>query len=102
MIDTREFPKRGLSIVSSMTQVDMMPNQKTGEVPLSSVTRAKPGWYTFNYAVYIRRQKPAHGSTTGSTDFLANRFWPMKAYLSVSPPPPGENRPAQLYCSSCR
>jgi len=35
----------------------MMPNQKTREVPLSSVTRAKRGWYTFNYAVYFPATK---------------------------------------------
>jgi hypothetical protein len=34
-----------------------IPNPKTGEVPLSSVTRAKPGWYTFNYAVYFSATK---------------------------------------------
>ena len=33
------------------------PDPKSGEVPLSSVTRAKPGWYTFNYAVYFPARK---------------------------------------------
>jgi len=33
------------------------PDPTTGEVPLSSVTRAKPGWYTFNYAVYFPSTK---------------------------------------------
>jgi hypothetical protein len=33
------------------------PDPRTGEVPLSSVTRAKPGWYTFNYAVYFPTTK---------------------------------------------
>jgi hypothetical protein len=33
------------------------PNPNSGEVPLSSVTRAKPGWYTFNYAVYFPATK---------------------------------------------
>src|SRR6202007_1332724 len=28
------------------------PNPGTGEVPIDSITRSKPGLYTFNYAVY--------------------------------------------------
>ena len=79
-----------------------IPNRKTGEVPLSSVTRAKPGWYTFNYAVYFPVTKTYAWINHREYGFPANLLWPMKAYLSVSPPPLDENRPAQLYCSTCR
>jgi hypothetical protein len=66
------------------------------------VTRAKPGWYTFNYAVYFPATKTYVWINHREYGFPANLLWPMKAYLSVSPPPLDENRPAQLYCSTCR
>ena len=78
------------------------PNPKTGGVPLSSVTRAKPGCYTFNYAVYCPTTKTYAWINHREYGFPANLLWPMKAYLSLSPPPLDENRPAQLYCSTCR
>jgi hypothetical protein len=78
-----------------------IPNPKTGEVPLSSVTRAKPGWYTFNYAVYFPATKTYAWINHREYGFPANLLWPMEAYLSLSPPPLDENRPAQLYCSTC-
>jgi hypothetical protein len=62
----------------------MIPNQKTGEVPLSSVTRAKPGWYTFNYAVYFPATKTYVWISHREYGFPANLLWPMTAYLSVS------------------
>ena len=74
---------------------------KTHEVPLSSVTRAKPGWYTFNYAVYFPATKTYVWINHREYGFPANLLWPMKAYVSLSPPPLEENRPAQLYCSTC-
>ena len=77
-------------------------NPRTGEVPLSSVTRAKPGWYTFNYAVYFPATKTYVWINHREYGFPANFIWPMKAYLSLSPPPLDDNRPAQLYCSTCR
>jgi hypothetical protein len=77
-------------------------NPKTGEVPLNSVTRTKPGWYTFNYAVYFPATKTYVWINHREYGFPANLLWPMKAYLSVSPPPLDENRPAQLYCTTCR
>lgn len=78
------------------------PNLRTGEVPLSSVTRAKPGWYTFNYAVYFPTTKTYVWINHREYGFPLNLLRPMKAYLSLSPPPLDENRPAQLYCSTCR
>ena len=78
------------------------PNPKTREVPLSSVIRAKPGWYTFNYAVYFPVTKSYAWINHREYGFPANLVWPMKAYLSLSPPPLDDNRPAQLYCSTCR
>ena len=79
-----------------------IPNSKTGEVPLNSVTRMKPGWYTFNYAVYFPTTKTYAWINHREYGFPANLIWPMKAYLSLSPPPLDDNRPAQLYCSTCR
>jgi len=78
------------------------PDLKAGEVPLSSVTRAKPGWYTFNYALYFATTKTYVWINHREYGFPANLIWPMKAYLSLSPPPLDDNRPAQLYCSTCR
>ena len=78
------------------------PNPNSGEVPLSSVTRAKPGWYTFNYAVYFPATKTYAWINHREYGFPANVLWPMKAYLSLSPPPLDDNRSAQLYCSICR
>jgi hypothetical protein len=78
------------------------PDPKTGEVPLSSVTRMKPGWYTFNYAVCFPTTKTYVWINHREYGFPANLIWPMKAYLSLSPPPLDENRPAQVYCSTCR
>jgi hypothetical protein len=75
---------------------------RTHEVPLSSVTRAKPGWYTFNYAVYFPETKTYVWINHREYGFPANLIWPMKAYVSLSPPSLDENRPAQLYCSTCR
>ena len=78
------------------------PDPKTGEVPLSSVTRMKPGWYTFNYAVYFPTTRTYVWINHREYGFPANLIWPVKAYLSLSSPPLDENRPAQLYCSTCR
>jgi hypothetical protein len=78
------------------------PDPKTGEVPLSSVTRMKPGWYTFNYAVYFPTTKTYVWINHREYGFPANLMWPMKAYLSLSPSLLDDNRPAQLYCSTCK
>lgn len=79
-----------------------IPTSATGEVPLSSLTRAKPGWYTFNYAVYFPTTKTYAWINHRDYGFPANVLWPMKASLSLSPPPLDRNRPAQLYCSTCK
>ena len=34
-----------------------IPNRTTGAVPVDSVTRIKPGFYTFNYAVYFSKHR---------------------------------------------
>src|SRR5262249_354411 len=57
------------------------PDPKSGEVPLSSVTRAKPGWYTFNYAVYFPTTKTYVWINHREYGFPANLLWPMKAYV---------------------
>jgi hypothetical protein len=74
----------------------------TREVSLNSITRAKPGWYTFNYAVYFPRTATYAWINHREYGFPANLIWPQKAYLSLSPPPVDETRPAQIYCSTCR
>jgi hypothetical protein len=78
------------------------PDPTTGAVPLSSVTREKPGWYTFNYAVYFPSTHTYAWINHREYGFPANLIWPQKAYLSLSPPPVDENRPAQIYCSTCK
>jgi hypothetical protein len=78
------------------------PDAITGQVPLASITRAKPGWYTFNYAIYFPETNTYAWIDHREYGFPLNLFKPLKAYLSVSPPPLDENRPAQIYCSTCR
>jgi hypothetical protein len=78
------------------------PDPTTGEVSLNSITRAKPGWYTFNYAVYFPSTVTFAWINHREYGFPANLIWPEKAYLSLSPPQVDETRPAQIYCSTCR
>jgi hypothetical protein len=78
------------------------PDPATGEVSLNSVTREKPGWYTFNYAVYFPSTHTYAWINHREYGFPANLIWPQKAYLSLSPPPVDETRPAQIYCSTCK
>src|SRR6266508_2414202 len=78
------------------------PNPTTGEVPVSSVTRSKPGFYTFNYAVYFPSTATYAWINHRDYGFPVNRVRPQKAYLSPFPPPLNDYRPAQIYCSTCR
>ena len=78
------------------------PDAITGQVPLSSITRAKPGWYTFNYAIYFPQTVTYAWIDHREYGFPLNLFKPEKAYISLSPPPLDDNRPAQVYCSTCR
>ena len=79
------------------------PDPGTGQVPLGSLIRAKPGLYTFNYAVYFPATATYAWMNHRDYGFPLNRIKPQKAYLSSSPPPLDEDtRPAQLYCSTCR
>ena len=78
------------------------PDPKTGEVPLSSVTRSKPGWYTFNYAAYFPATATYAWINHREFGFPLNLVRPETVYLSLSPPPLDANRPAQIYCSTCR
>jgi hypothetical protein len=79
-----------------------VPNSTTAEVPLNSITRAKPGWYSFNYAVYFPTTKTYVWINHREYGFPVNLIKPMKGYISLSPPPLEEYRPAQIYCSTCR
>ncbi|HEY2125494.1 MAG TPA: hypothetical protein VGG94_08545, partial [Chthoniobacterales bacterium] len=75
----------------------------TGEVPLASVTRIKPGLYSISYAVYFPSTATYAWMNHHDYGFPANLIKPQKAYLSPFPPPLDEDaRPAQIYCSTCR
>ena len=79
------------------------PNPITGEVPVDSITRSKPGLYTFNYAVYFPSTATYAWLNHRNYGFPVNRIKPQRAYLSPFPPPLNdETRPAQIYCSTCR
>jgi hypothetical protein len=78
------------------------PHRFTGEVAVDSVTRMKPGFYTFNYAVYFPSTETYAWMNHREYGFPLNLFDPQKAYLSSSPPPLDRNRPAQIYCSTCK
>ena len=78
------------------------PDPATGEVPLASVTRARPGRYTFNYAVYFPTTDTYAWMNHREKGFPVNLINPQKAYLSASPPPLIDTRDAQIYCSTCR
>ena len=78
-------------------------NPTTGEVPINSITRSKPGLYTFNYAVYFPSTATYAWINHRDYGFPLNRIKPQKAYLSPFPPPLNDDtRPAQIYCSTCR
>jgi hypothetical protein len=79
------------------------PHPITGEVPINSITRSKPGFYTFNYAVYFPSTATYAWVNHRDYGFPVNRIRPQKAYLSRFPPPLSDDtRPAQIYCSTCR
>jgi hypothetical protein len=86
-----------------LTDKPPTPDPTTGEVPLNSITRSKPGLYTFNYAVYFPSTATYAWMNHRDYRFPVNRFKPQKAYLSPFPPPLNDRtRPAQIYCSTCR
>src|ERR1044072_949226 len=78
------------------------PDRTTGEVSVEAVTRMKPGFYTFNYAVYFPATETYAWMNHRDYGFPANWIRPQKAYLSALPPPLEEGRPAQIFCSTCR
>lgn len=78
------------------------PNPATGGVSVNSVTRTKPGFFTFGYAVYFPSTATYAWMNHSDYGFPANRVKPQKAYLSPFPLPLDETRPAQIYCSTCR
>lgn len=78
------------------------PIEDTREVSLESVTRLKPGKYTFNYAVYFPSTATYVWINHRDYGFPLNFIKPQRVYLSHSPPPLEEFRPAQIYCSTCR
>lgn len=78
------------------------PNPTTCQVPVSSVTRIKPGFYTFNYAVYFPSTETYAWMNHRDYGFPINLIKPQKASLSLFAPPLNDARPAQIYCSTCR
>lgn len=78
------------------------PDRVTGEVSVESVTRMKPGFYTFNYAVYFPATETYAWMNHREYGAPLNWINPQKAYLSALPPPLDDGRPAQIYCSTCR
>jgi hypothetical protein len=78
------------------------PAPDTGEVPMISLTRAMPGFYTFNYGVYFPSTGTYAWINHRDYGFPLNLIKPQKAYISMSPPPLEDSRPAQIYCSTCR
>lgn len=78
------------------------PDRMTGEVSVESVTRMKPGFYTFNYAVYFPATETYAWMNHREYGAPLNWINPQKAYLSALPPPLEDGRPAQIYCSTCR
>ena len=78
------------------------PTAGTYAVPMSSLTRARPGFYTFNYAVYFPSTATYVWINHRDYGFPLNLIQPQKAYLSASPPPLEDGRPAQIFCSTCR
>lgn len=77
------------------------PDPVTGQVPLGSVTRSIPRWYTFNYAVYFPATATYAWINHREFGFPLDLIRPQKAYLSLSPPS-DDDRPGQIYCSTCR
>ena len=78
------------------------PNPITGQVSVNSVTRTKPGLYSFGYAVYFPSTATYAWMNHSDYGFPANLIKPQKAYLSPFPPPLDDPRPAQIYCSTCK
>lgn len=78
------------------------PKPTPGTVPMSSLTRAKPGMYTFNYAVYFPDTATYAWINHREYGFPVNLIKPQRAYLSLTPPPLDDTRPAQIFCSTCR
>ena len=80
-----------------------IPDPNTGEVPVNSVTRTRPGLYTFNYAIYFPSTQTYVWMDHRNYGFPLNPIRPQTVYLSPFPPPLDEDtRPAQIYCSTCR
>jgi hypothetical protein len=78
------------------------PEATGGEVPLNSLTRTKLGLYTFNYAVYFPSTATYAWINHRNYGFPLSLLKPQRAFISLSPPPLSEDRPAQIYCSTCK
>jgi hypothetical protein len=92
------FLKQGWWLGGHAPHADRM----TGEVSVEAVTRLKPGFYTFNYAVYFPATETYAWMNHRDYGFPVNWINPQRVYLSALPPPLDVYRPAQIYCSTCR
>jgi hypothetical protein len=78
------------------------PSPRAAPISVESVTRIRPGGFTFNYAAYFPSTATYAWINHRDYGFPLNLVKPQKAYLSVSPPPLGDTRTAQIFCSTCR
>jgi hypothetical protein len=78
------------------------PSPRAAPISVESVTRIRPGGFTFNYAAYFPRTATYAWINHREYGFPLNLVRPQKAYLSVSPPPLDDTRTAQIFCSTCR
>lgn len=78
------------------------PNPLNGPISVESVTRIRPGGFTFNYAAYFADTGTFAWINHRELGFPMNIVRPQKAYLSLSPPPLEDSRTAQIFCSTCR
>lgn len=78
------------------------PIRRTDPVSVESVTRIRPGGFTFNYAVYFPETETFAWINHREYGFPLNLIKPQKVYLSASPPPLEDTRSAQIFCSTCR
>jgi hypothetical protein len=78
------------------------PIPRTDPISVESVTRIRPGGFTFNYAAYFPSTATYAWINHRDYGFPLNLVKPQKAYLSLSPPPLDDARTAQIFCSTCR
>lgn len=92
------FVKQGCWVAGSPP----VPNPRTRQVSVESITRTRPGFYGFGYAAYFPSTRTYAWMNHSDYGFPVNLLRPQKAYLSSFPPPLDASRPGQIFCSTCR